>query len=192
MCSSDLRQSSEGDYDAEANPEGLLCKPCSDLGDGAALGERVAVPEVSQAWDPIERWREVSRWRWREAEHNNILEARAGLASASLVAKQPSSWGRRVLMISDSQVTIGAFSKGRSSVKVLNMLARRLAALAFGCRIKFYWRYMRTHRNHADGPSRGFPLGVAPKDGAPVKAEPLKEKPVWSQLPGFFYQRTRG
>ena len=134
----------------------------------------------------------MSRWRWREAEHNNILEARAGLSSASLVAKQPSSWWRRVLMISDSQVTIGAFAKGRSSVKVLNMLARRLAALAFGCRIKFYWLYMRTHRNHADGPSRGFPLGVAPKEGAPVRPEPVKKKPESFSLPDFLHQKTRG
>ena len=93
-------------------------------------------------------------------------------------------------MISDSQVTIGAFAKGRSSVGVLNMLCRRVAALAFACRVKFHWRYIRTHRNHADGPSRGYPLGVAPKEDAPITPVPAAED--WKKLPEFFHRKTRG
>ena len=145
------------------------------------VGDHAPVPEVSGVWDPLSRWTESSRWRWREEEHNNILEARAGLSSAALVVQQPSAWGSRVLLISDSQVTIGAFAKGRSSVGVLNMLCRRVAALSFACRVKFHWRYIRTHRNHADGPSRGHPLGVAPKEDAPITPVPAAED--WKKLP---------
>jgi hypothetical protein len=185
-----LRQGPSGTYDAEADPEGLLCRPCLEGGSQWDVGDRVPVPEVSSVWDPLSRWTESSRWKWRETEHNNILEARAGLSSAALVVQQPSAWGSRVLLISDSQVTIGAFAKGRSSVKVLNMLCRRVAAIAFACRVKFHWRYIRTHRNHADGPSRGYPLGVAPKEETPVV--PVAAAADWRKLPEFFHRKTRG
>ena len=127
------------------------------------LGERVPVPEVSGTWDPIDRWSEVSRWVWKEEEHNNILEARAGVVSAKELSSSPKNWGKRGLLISDSQVVVGAFSKGRSSRRILNYLARKIAAISFGCNMRLYWRYIRTWRNHADGPSRGYPLGIAPK-----------------------------
>lgn len=185
-----LRQGPSGTYDAEADPEGLLCRPCLEGGSQWDVGDRVPVPEVSSVWDPLSRWTESSRWKWRETEHNNILEARAGLSSAALVVQQPSAWGSRVLLISDSQVTIGAFAKGRSSVKVLNMLCRRVAAIAFACRVKFHWRYIRTHRNHADGPSRGYPLGVAPKEETPVV--PVAAAADWRKLPELFHRKTRG
>ena len=85
--------------------------------------------------------------------------------------------------------TIGTFAKGRSSVGVLNTLYRRVAALSFACRVKFYWRYIRTHRNHADVPSRGHPLGVAPKEDAPITPVPAAED--WKKLPEFFHRTTR-
>ena len=127
------------------------------------MGDRVPSPEVSGVWDPLERWTETARWVWKKEEHNNILEARAGVVSARIASSRVENWNTRMVIISDSQVTIGVFGKGRSSTTVLNMLARRVAALQMGTGMRFYWRYMRTHRNHADGPSRGFPLGVAPK-----------------------------
>ena len=128
------------------------------------MGDRVPSPEVSAVWDDIERWTETARWVWKKEEHNNILEARAGVVSARIASSDTRNWNQRMVIISDSQVTIGVFGKGRSSTTVLNMLARRVGALAMGTGMKFYWRYMRTHRNHSDGPSRGYPIGVAPKD----------------------------
>ena len=154
--------------------------------DDYQLGERVPCPEVSGAWDPLESWKETARWKWAKEEHNNILEARAGLISAKIATMKPSNWGKRNLFISDSQVTIGVYAKGRSSRKVLNHLARKKGALSMATRSKFYWRYMRTHRNHADGPSRGFPIGVAPKTVDPEGEED------WRKLPDVFYQKTKG
>ena len=167
------------DSDDEDKEESKLghCQP--------ELGERVPCPEVSAVWDPLERWKETARWKWKVEEHNNILEARAGVVSAKIATMTPLQWGQRKLLISDSQVAIGVFAKGRSSRKVLNLVARKKSALAMSTGSRFYWRYMRTHRNHADGPSRGFPIGVAPK-------EDESSVPSWKTLPEIFYQKTSG
>ena len=71
---------------------------------------------------------------------------------------------------------------------MLNLIARRAAALVIGLDVKVAWRYVRTHRNHSDGPSRNCPLGVAPSD------KPVAEAPMgsWRELPRFFYSATKG
>ena len=128
------------------------------------LGDKVPSPEIGVCWDPLERWEEVGRWKWDKDEHNNILEARATAVAVKMATMEVKNWDKRHLMISDSQVVIGCCGKGRSSRPALNRVIRRIASsvLVTGC--KLYYRYVRTHRNHADGPSRGFPLGVAPKE----------------------------
>ena len=104
------------------------------------------------------------------------------------IASHPNRWGTRVLAIVDSQVTVGAFSKGRSSKAILNGVARRLGSLLLATGIKVYWRYIRTNRNHADGPSRGQAMGIAEK-APPIRCrEPLDGQ----SLPDFFYQNTPG
>ena len=162
------------------------------------MGEKIPVPEVSRVWDKIDRWSETSRWTWKnQEEHNNILEGRAGIVSAKIASMCPSHWNARVLLISDSQVVISAFSKGRSSKLAINHLARKLCAMSQGCNIRFYFRYVRTHRNHADGPSRGYPIGVAPKsveDQGVSKKSKDGRGPMVNQLkalPEIFY-RTSG
>ena len=75
------------------------------------LGDRVPVPEVGKNWDPIDRWKETSRWKWKQEEHNNILEAFAALAAARWLAQVPETTGKRAVVMSDSQVVIAAFSK---------------------------------------------------------------------------------
>ena len=91
-------------------------------------------------------------------------------------------------MIGDSQVFIGAFSKGRSSRPVINHLCRQVAAITLGLKRRVSWRYIRTHRNHADGPSRGHPVGVAPSSSEPAVADAGH----WCRLPDFFYHKTKG
>jgi hypothetical protein len=143
-------------------------------------GEKRAAPEMGPNWDPLERWTERARWRFHEEEHNNILEARASAGAVSILLENPKAWGKRCLLFTDSQVVLGVLSKGRSSVKALNRMARRVAALTYATGAKLYWRYVRTHRNHSDGPSRGFPIGVAPEPAGP------------SRIPDEFYTRTKG
>ena len=144
------------------------------------MGTKVPCPEVAAVWDPLERWVEEGRWVWGKEEHNNILEARASVIAAKMATMDKEAWGKRHLMISDSQVVIGSFAKGRSSREVLNYVIRKLAAIVISTGTRFYWRYIRTHRNHSDGPSRGFPIGVAPKD---MTEEEVKQS---------FFLRARG
>ena len=119
-------------------------------------------------------------------EHNNMLEGRTAVMAAERVSRKPSNWGRRCLMISDSQAVIGAFAKGRSSVQRFNALCRRMAAVTLGMGIRFYWRYVRTHRNVADGPSRGQALGYA------GTLPDLPQNASSPDLAQVFYLKTQG
>ena len=78
------------------------------------------------------------------------------------LSRSSRSWGKRVLFISDSLVTIGVQSKGRPPSWPLLRLARQSSAILLACDIRLYMRYVETDRNHLDGPSRGFGLGHAP------------------------------
>ena len=151
----------------------------------AAVGSRLQVPEVSHCWDAVGRWRLLFKWAWATVEHNNVLEMRAALRAVETLARDGKVWGHRAIIISDSQAVVGALSKGRSSRPVFNQLCRRQAAVTLGLGIKFYWRYVRTSRNVADGPSRNQPLGVvaaAPDllrvDGEPEEAMPEHFKAI--------------
>eukprot|EP00969_Alexandrium_andersonii_P071754 3167516-Alexandrium_andersonii.AAC.1 len=69
-------------------------------------------------------------------------------------------------------------------------MARRVASLCLAFHLRCSWRYIRTHRNHADGPSRGYPLGVAPKEEAGETGGIGGDQ--WIELPDVFYRLTRG
>jgi len=158
------------------------------------LGQKVPVPEVGPSWDALDRWHLDVAWKWKTPEHNNVLEARAAVAAFQRATKSSHSWGKRILLISDSQVTIGALSKGRSSVMILNRLCRRMAAMVLGFQIKPYLRYVRTWRNIADGPSRGAGLGYLDQSaqGLPQKEKQPPGKGDWRELPDDFYLKTAG
>jgi hypothetical protein len=143
--------------------------------DSTALtfGKKVPVCEVAEHWGDVKKWRELSRFCWRRPEHINVLEARTGVVTLSAMVKKDLLFGQRRLLISDSQVTIAVMTKGRSSSAALNYVARRHAAICLATSTKTYWRYVRTWRNVADGPSRGFGLGPAPHNG---------------ELPGIFHE----
>ena len=154
------------------------------------LGERFMVPEVGRNWDPVERWRLLAKWTWETEEHNNVLEMRTAVAAAERISRDRKVWDHRSLIISDSQATIGALSKGRSSKRVFNRLCRKACAISLGMGLKLYWRYVRTHRNNADGPSRQKPLGYAGE--TPVIPEEEEKGSAWNRLPKVFYLKTRG
>ena len=69
-----------------------------------------------------------------------------------------------MLVVTDSQVVLGVFRKGRTSSPGLLYLARRLAALCMGYQVRLSLRYVPSAKNLADGPSRGMRTpGVAPE-----------------------------
>jgi hypothetical protein len=123
---------------------------------------RERAPAIGANWTNPKRWRVVIRGRWKRQEHNNVLEGRAALQSLRRLSRSSRNWGTRVLMLGDSQVIQGCFSKGRSSCYPLLLLGRRLASLLLATRMRLGIRYVNTKVNPSDAPSRGslFP-GVA-------------------------------
>ena len=130
--------------------------------------KRIA-PSVGPNWDEKGRWRVVVTVDWQHYEHNNVIEARTALLAVRRQARRMGAWGHRVLVIGDSQVTIGVLAKGRSSSWGLLRQCRKLAALHLGLGITLVMRYIPTDRNLADGPSRGWRIGVAPKTSEIVR-----------------------
>ena len=121
-------------------------------------------PAVGATWDDIPRWRELYRLRWKEKEHNNIGELRMTVQILRHLSRSRKYWDRRHLVISDSLVAIGVIAKGRSSSPPLLRLARAAAAVQMVLGVRPYMRWVESERNWADGPSRGHPVGVAPKE----------------------------
>ena len=97
----------------------------------------------------------VVKGQWSRTEHINVLEALACLQMVRRASRSSSNWGLRHLMLTDSQVTQGAFCKGRSSSLPLLFACRKLASAVLGLRMRMMFRYVPTDRNPADGPSRG-------------------------------------
>ena len=67
---------------------------------------------------------------------------------------------------------------------MLNYLARRAGAIRLATGIRVYWRYVPTHRNHADAPSRNKKWGTRP--------DPSELLPSGARLPSYFYVVTKG
>ena len=138
--------------------------------------KKVRTPPVGETWDPKERWRKRFRCKWRRPAHNNLLELQSALQAIRHLGRSLKNWGHRVLLLTDSQVVLGALMKGRSSAGGILRGCRQACALLFGYSLTLICRYIPTDRNHADGPSRGGPLGVMPKS----RSEPIRFGP-WYQ-----------
>ena len=63
--------------------------------------------------------------------------------------------------MTDSLVSLGVLSKGRSSAKALLHLARVAASVQLAFGILLYLRWVPSEKNIADGPSRQVGLGAA-------------------------------
>ena len=101
-------------------------------------------------------WHTIASSRWRKEEHINVLELRAICTAVRWVMSFRRSIGSRVLLLSDSQVVVGAVTKGRSSSPQLLRRLRTLCALvlAGGLRLSLCW--VPSELNPADEPSRLF------------------------------------
>lgn len=115
-----------------------------------------AAPPISNV--PVDpgpsSWSTIISHGWLRQEHINILELRAASSAVRWVLSHPSSLCRRLLLLSDSQVAVGALSKGRSSsFQVLRRL-RFIASHLLAGGIQLYSRWITSTSNPADGPSR--------------------------------------
>lgn len=104
------------------------------------------------------RWKVAISAKWKRKEHINVLELRAVKTALSwflTTKKSIRSRGRRLLLFTDSQVVHGVLKKGRTSSHSLLVRARAVAALLLCSGIRLSIRWVSTHLNPADGPSRG-------------------------------------
>ena len=96
----------------------------------------------------------VMQWRRRVRgrPHINVSEMTAALRSEARRARRFP--GHRILTGSDSQVTLGALIKGRSSSKVLNKHLKQWLPHALAYNVYNYTQYIGTADNVADDPTR--------------------------------------
>ena len=92
------------------------------------------------------------RRRVRGRPHINVSEMTAALRSEARRARRFP--GHRILTGSDSQVTLGALIKGRSSSKVLNQHLKRFLPQSLAYNVYNYTQYIGTADNVADDPTR--------------------------------------
>jgi hypothetical protein len=95
-----------------------------------------------------------SKWKW--SEHINILETRAISTAVKWVLSFPYSIQHRVIILTDSLVSLFSISKGRSSSYQLLSRLRTLASLLLASGMRLYLRYVPSEDNPADFPSRNL------------------------------------
>ncbi len=110
------------------------------------------MPISARKW----RWRPVKGWAWKDAEHINVLEARAILQTFKWRSRSLVSFHSRFIHLSDSQVALAIFAKGRSSAFKLNRVLRKAAALLTATDMYPLMGFIRSADNPADKPSRMF------------------------------------
>ena len=151
------------------------------------LGIRMVAPPMREAWHSRERWSLVVKGQWKREEHNNVTEARGVAAVVRHLSRSSRSWGKRILIFTDSLVALGCLSKGRSSAPSLLSVCRIVAAGCLVLRLRLYLRWVPSELNYADWPSRGGPVGVEPKT---AKAHTVRGVP--RRLRAWFSRLLRG
>ena len=123
--------------------------------------DKSPAPALDPAWLEPGRWSLSFCGKWQRLGHNNVLEARGVLAVLRRVARTSRAWSSRVLVFTDSMVTAGCPSKGRSSATALLRGCRAAAAIQLVCRIRIYLRWVPSEKNLADNTSslEGWPNG---------------------------------
>ena len=121
--------------------------------------DEVPAGETPSQAHPV--WTQLSRalrfeTKWcksiKKKTHINVSELLAALEAESRRARASPS--TRPLIASDSQVSLGALIKGRSSSAGLNGLLRRFLPVVLSYNISTCWQYIGTLDNVADDPTR--------------------------------------
>ena len=136
--------------------------------DGAAAGLRLTGrprPEVAHLaadclrcdWGGDSSWSiaRMGLWGNPKSIHINIGEIATGCMAVRWMASQPGhSLDKRVVFIGDNQASLGALSKGRSSVPAMNRACRQVCALVLSAGFVASWVWVRSASNPSDFPSR--------------------------------------
>ena len=132
-----------GDWLTEGK-DGFLTTP--------AIEPLKSVPKISE-FVKSHVWQTAIIHEWRRKQHINYLEAHSAVMSLEWAISNGVS-GARIFMISDSAVTIGALTKGRSSSQGMLLPCRQFGALCIAHDVKALLIHVRSEDNPANGPSR--------------------------------------
>jgi hypothetical protein len=97
---------------------------------------------------------QVLRYPFKRKDHINVLEANVRLSLLKHLAREPANFTTRQLLGQDSQVSLGAFAKGRSSARRLNHVQRKAAAYGLAGDIALGGLWCDSFRMPADAPTR--------------------------------------
>ena len=131
---------------------------------------------MSQVWLDPKRWSLLFKGTFAQEEHNNILELRGVVAVLRHLNRSSRVWSSRVLVFTDSLVSLGALAKGRSSARQILRMCRAAAAVELACEIKLILRWVPSELNFADGPSRGGPIWGRPRHSSQSSSARSPEK----------------
>jgi hypothetical protein len=134
-----------------------LFRRASHRGTEVRLGVRLSGPPSIWPVSPIPAalfmWKVVLSFAL-DGAHINVQEMRAVLSSFRCRLRRKAELGMRCLHLVDSQVSMLALAKGRSSSSSLTYVLRRINALVLAGGLQPAFGYVRTDDNPADRPSR--------------------------------------
>ena len=139
---------------------------------------------IGANWINEARWYELFRGLWAAEEHNNVLELRCVVSVLRHLARSSRCWHKRVVIMTDSVVSMGVLQKGRSSATALLRLARVACGISLALGIRGYYRWVPSQWNMADGPSRGVDIGAADetKEAHRMRTTPKAVRPLLKVL----------
>ena len=94
-----------------------------------------------------------SRARWQA--HSGVLEAHGLLLALKWAARSRASFHKKLVVLVDAKVVLGAASKGRTSAPALRGVIRAISAHSLACDFLVRLVYIPSEDNPADAPSRG-------------------------------------
>jgi hypothetical protein len=136
---------------------------------GGAVVSRPSIPQDTPM-DPTtmvptltgQHWSTIIQHRWRFKEH--ILLALIWITSCKLT-------DHRITLFTDSQVSLGVLTKGRTSAHTLLSVHKTVAALCLAAGLALVPAFVPTHLNPADGPSRFHGPGPPAHSSSPQSDE---------------------
>jgi hypothetical protein len=102
------------------------------------------------------KWQVILAAPWRAIEHINSYELRSSSTALRWLLSHPGVIGKRVMLLSDSQVAVGCMAKGRTSSHVLLRRMRSIASHVLASGVHVHCRWIPSELNPADEPSRRF------------------------------------
>ena len=136
--------------------------------------ELSAAPQQLEDLMQAHVWNTTGRCKFGHKQHINLLEMK--MLKAELVdLVQTSVEPSRVVVLVDSRVVAGAYSKGRSSSKQLNRILRSMLGWSLVGRKSLHLLWVQSSKNPSDHPSRGARI-PEPKRDDPILKEIFGER----------------